>query len=280
MQAKPAIPIWQPQHPMAEGCVTYYAFGHVALGNSGKLVDSSPYGIHCAVVNNVHISDWTGGPHGLECGVDEGNSDSFETGSANPTWDALIGGPFSLCFIGKDPSSAGNLNNAFNRILNYSDSGAGTCIQAGLASTLSTTRHFYMLEGTGTKKPDAWTATSVSTNGYYHVCFTYDGATWLSYLDGVNDVGANQPSNAGILRDGNLYVAERGNGSFWNGPLVKLAMYNRVLTPSEVAFDAAFPFAAVTEYDELTAMLEAAGGGGGPGGTVPLFAYQYGLAEG
>ena len=77
---------------------------------------------------------------------------------------------------------------------------------------------------------DTWQA-----NRWYHAAFTWDGATFLTYIDGeLQQVFDALPSGVSHVYEG-IVLAVRGNEEFFfSGSLDEVRMYDRVLTPDEV----------------------------------------------
>lgn len=88
-----------------------------------------------------------------------------------------------------------------------------------------------------------WTTTSFSNGVWYHIVFTYDGshlaAGCVAYVNGVLQTGAAVNDSLGsnsITTATSPYIGSRGGSSgFLNGQLANLAIYDRVLTSTEIA---------------------------------------------
>jgi len=71
-------------------------------------------------------------------------------------------------------------------------------------------------------------------NRWYHAAFTWDGATFRTYIDGVLEQTFTLPSGVSNVYEG-IVLAVRGNEEFFfSGSLDEVRMYDRVLTPDEV----------------------------------------------
>lgn len=77
--------------------------------------------------------------------------------------------------------------------------------------------------------------TVLSAGTWYHLCFTYDGATSKIYLNGALD--RTMTTVTGNIQSGNgceLQIGE-GNGSYFEGHLGPVQIYNTTLTGSEIS---------------------------------------------
>ncbi len=128
---------------------------------------------------------------------------------------------------------------AFDQTANHYDASLSSGItlsQAGAISGDSDTAMLFgatsMLSLPYTLNPSTWSALSLEfwikqTGVYHHVVITADSASTLTYLDGALFVsGAGDP----VLIDTDIYWA----GSYNSGDLDEIALYNYVLTPTQI----------------------------------------------
>lgn len=76
--------------------------------------------------------------------------------------------------------------------------------------------------------------TTLSTGGWYHLGMTFDSGVVKFYLNGEPDGGftstnSSNPTNTQVLQLGGAY-----NGNYFNGAMDEVALFNSVLTASEM----------------------------------------------
>ncbi len=75
---------------------------------------------------------------------------------------------------------------------------------------------------------------SFTPNQWHHIVFTYNGTILTPYIDGIAGPSASSDLIPGSSTR-NLELGRMSNvGSFWNGSLDEVRIYNRVLSASEV----------------------------------------------
>lgn len=98
------------------------------------------------------------------------------------------------------------------------------------------TRELFHFHWSGTN--DGWaTGIIIPDNEWHHVAFTYDGVTRRVYVDGV--ARGQMPTNAMVFDPVDLYVGCDVNigveGFFYGGALDEIRVYDRALSPAEIA---------------------------------------------
>ena len=80
-----------------------------------------------------------------------------------------------------------------------------------------------------------WTFGTITPNEWNHIAFTYDSGTIKTYVNGVSG-GVTEGTAFGMPDISILSIgAMDGDTSFWNGSIKNVAIWNRVLTPTEVS---------------------------------------------
>lgn len=76
-----------------------------------------------------------------------------------------------------------------------------------------------------------------TTTKFYYVCCTYDGSTEIIYVDGVFDKSAAMSSSTPVSVSNAIslgWIRDDGNLYSMNASIGNIAVYNRVLSPSEI----------------------------------------------
>lgn len=76
--------------------------------------------------------------------------------------------------------------------------------------------------------------TSLTTNNWYHIVGTYNGSTMEMYLNGVKYNSVSYPGSIQYTSVNNLYVGLNGGGTYFNGRVSQVKVYNRTLSSAEV----------------------------------------------
>jgi len=135
---------------------------------------------------------------------------------------------------------------------------ASSCYAASYAIYApGTGLRFYVWRATAGYVLSPSTPATVFDGNWHHVAGTYDGATVRAYLDGAQ-VG-NGTQAPGTIRYGlpdndlriGSYGGDAGCGLPYNGGIDDVRIYNRALTPEEVAAIRAAPSTPALAYDPL-----------------------------
>lgn len=78
--------------------------------------------------------------------------------------------------------------------------------------------------------------TLVNDNEWHHVAYTYDGTTIRLYVDGVEDATLDAVINTGVSGETDVNIGSQGGGSFFQGLIDDVRIYNEVLTPDQIKF--------------------------------------------
>ena len=76
---------------------------------------------------------------------------------------------------------------------------------------------------------------SLSTNTWYHVAATFDGKTRALYLNGKLLVTNTPKANDHTVTDVNFSIGRTNNSEYFNGILDEVGIWNRALSPEEIA---------------------------------------------
>src|SRR5262249_21398487 len=149
-------------------------------------------------------------------------------------------GAITISMWFKNDTPAAGLNGAigFQRAISWFD---GTNnFQIGMAENAALNgRSMYVSTSTQIVAAAAATSGDVPT-GWHHLVAVYDGSTaFKTYLDGVDRTGGTLQNNiTGFNFDTTaspIYLGQRGNGTYWDGSLDEVRIYNRALSASEIS---------------------------------------------
>ena len=127
----------------------------------------------------------------------------------------------------KSPGSPGTTKYIADK---YYSSGYGSY---GLYTGSSGGLKFYIgSSGTYIASPDA--GTGIWDGNWHHVVGTYDGAKVRLYVDGIQ-VGSGTEATVSIAyNDNNFYIGSYASGSYFNGLIDEVRIYNRALSDQEI----------------------------------------------
>jgi|APSaa5957512535_1039671.scaffolds.fasta_scaffold33719_3 hypothetical protein len=150
------------------------------------------------------------------------NTFSFDGSTGNITLDSVLTGdettPFTLLAIAKTTSAAG-----WKTIIGT----GGTLRQIGFNGT--TFRYGINGGGGGI----LYNASAVTANQWYHVALTFDGTTYLGYLDNTQYTGSVGTRTGTIT---NHYLGTySGSTEILDGEIQYAAIYDRTLSQSEIS---------------------------------------------
>jgi hypothetical protein len=147
----------------------------------------------------------------------------------------LHAAPFTVALWVKDDTAASTLATLAHRLVSWND--GTTSLGVGLGTITGTTRMFY-IQNQASDGIQLSTLTAVGT-GWQHIAATYDGvSTYHLYINGVLDDSVTT-SAIGVFTGNSttLYVGQRGDGAagtFVNGAMDDVRIYNRALTQSDI----------------------------------------------
>jgi hypothetical protein len=74
----------------------------------------------------------------------------------------------------------------------------------------------------------------IPLNTWIHLAAVYDGATQKIYVNGNVDLSVSQSVGA-LTGSKNIYIGRNPNANYFNGSIDETLIYNRALTPAEIA---------------------------------------------
>ena len=102
------------------------------------------------------------------------------------------------------------------------------------ANTAPTHRAYFTVVNTNYVATQLFSSTQIPTNQWVHIAGTYDGVTIKIYINGV--LSASQADAGGIFPGtAQLNIGSSGPTSFFNGQIDEVSLYDRALSPSEIA---------------------------------------------
>jgi hypothetical protein len=136
-----------------------------------------------------------------------------------------------------------------------------TAANGGWLLRVDGTTHARLMDYDGTTIVDTISVASFSVGTWAHVAGTCDGTASYLYLNGVQSA-AGTPLSRASLTTPQTYVGGAATGAIafpWNGDLAEVALWNVVLTPTEVAQLAAGKSAALVQAGALVAYYKILG---------------------
>lgn len=104
-----------------------------------------------------------------------------------------------------------------------------------LYTNIYTTNLHLQVNLTGDTVDDYDLSTTLNQNTWNHVVITYKNRSIKTYLNGTIYSTVTSTNDLNTVLDGTMYIAYDGGGNYFGGKLDDFQIYNRELTPAEVA---------------------------------------------
>ena len=206
-------------HPLARGLVGCWIFNE---GSGDKVYDLSGYGNHGTLTNMDPATDWVGGKHGWALDFD-GSNDYVDTADAPFQ---LANGTFEAWAYADDIDThylaSKDLSGYHDDFWLYLIGSSPHILQFGIDSGSTE----YKVDSDAEFPLTTWT----------HIAVVWGSGGMKMYIDGVLQADTDSHTG-GVVANGRNFVigAGKGNAYNWDGLIGLARIYNRGLSPAEVA---------------------------------------------
>jgi hypothetical protein len=154
---------------------------------------------------------------------------------------SLGGNSFTITAWSSNAATATALSGSYQRALSWYDGTYNVQFGAGSYGVSGTQCYYIVMTNAVAATPSAlaFTTNIYNSNQWHWIAVTVSGFTANMYVDGAN-VTSNNPAPSAMqpgLFSGDssyVYIAQRGNGAYFNGCLDDLRIYNRALSYGEI----------------------------------------------
>ncbi len=209
------------------------------------------------------------GNHGVYSGVIFGQSDPFG-GSSAVAFSVSYGSYINISDTGSSSLDVSYITmEAWVKPVNYDVSH-----DRGMVINKENTWEVGLQDGTGNMQSAVWTNTNtwawrgsanVGLNGWSHIVLTYDGSKVRHYVNGILATDWYNYSGTLINNNEDMRIGARGGdggvGSYFEGAISEVAIYNYALTESDIVqhYNSAFTPSQVPEFSSIALVSIAIG---------------------